>query len=269
MKVSSGCSAVLALLCVWAEAQETPKPAIPPVEEIVTRVQRNVGQTLTSLPDFLCDEHLTEQVFVKRELGDEVEATSTLRVMRRSSKSQGYTFTESRETKSIRRKVNRPWEYTAPGGWLGGNLQFWFSPEVARCLNFALISTRKLNGADLLVITATNKADVNSLGGVCSQHRYPGYGVEAWIDPQSMQIVHIGAKDHPLEFFSGELGSDTWSLDYTRISIDGSPFWMPDSVRREIVDVANNRRWRMTHEYSNYHKFIVKSKILLDGAADK
>jgi hypothetical protein len=276
MKAPARYSVLILLLCAGVLAQDGAKQPLTSVDEIVSRVQHNVEQTLTSLPDFLCDEQITNQEIYKGKLRFEKKAVSVIRSIRTKHAGTENDFEESREVRTINGKPAEGQELDLPfavNGASGAALATVFGPGNIRCFDFRVTGSEQRMGNTVLVLSVTGKENAKDLGGACAS-KTPGAGGTLLIATEEMQVVSMDHGWRPLKLHrtaDGETvnGIVRWSVEFRPVTIGERSFWMPATSRAEAVMKDSPRRLLYLAEYSNYHKFNVTAKIVTDAESVK
>ena len=261
--------AFVVVLCAGGFAQVSTSHAIPSVEEIVARVQRNVQEFRASLPDFLCDERITSQVIVDGKIKQDTRVQSIFRAIHNQGAND---YAESRQIETVNGKRAKTQELNLPFGVMGGFSKataVLFSPQSIQCFDFRVIGTDTVRGRTAFVLTATTKANVESLGPACASHK-PNRTTRVWIDAEAMQVVRIeSATVHSNEsqaaFIDIPWPEDlllNWTANYDKVTIEGKTFWMPMTVQAELASSTKPRKMTYFAEYGDYHKFGTKSRVL-------
>lgn len=237
-------------------------------DQIVARVQTNTASLMASLPDFVCNERSISQEFKKRKIQRELRLDSVIRSTRRANEGTENDFYDSREILSIDgrpaagRTVDPPLKMSNS---TAGSVAAMFAAANVRCSEFRLAGSSMLRGKPVQILEATVKADAKSLGGACASKRPGATSISAWIDPETMQVVRIGAGGLPAhpDNRQHEEWRYSWWVDFAPVTIDDKPFWLPISER---VEVTNHRdpavRLLYTAEFSNFHKFVASARVL-------
>jgi hypothetical protein len=277
MKKALRCAALLLCLSAGTVAQAAADPAIPPVDEIVARVQQNVEKDLASLPNFLCDERITSQVLLKGKVGSEIKAESIVRAVRAGNEGTERDFVETREVVSVNGAPARGQELRLPINVkeaASGSMAAVFGAANIRCFDVKIGGIQEFRGHKAVLLRFATKKNAANLGGVCPS-KTPGQGGQAWIDPEAMEVLRIestklrqklhGAEKNGLPIEEDALYS--WSIDFAKVLINGQPFWMPLTDKAEAASTYRKLRLTYVAEYSNYHKFGATSKIVPDSSS--
>ena len=243
------------------------------VSDVLPHIQKNVEALRTLVPDFICDERVTDQNINKGKVTREKVVVSQYRVIRKDSPIPNAfpTFIESREVKTatINDKAKTLSKYEPPIGVEGGfcnDLFVLFDKENEKCFNYILDGSEKLRDRTALILQINTKENVKSIGGRCKVFG-PGNKNTAWIDSESMQVMRLqaapvkyGESRVPLPIFENYFIHRL--IDYAKTIIDGSSYWLPVVKHVEFIKAKSQQPGSLwVLDYSNYHMFQVSTKI--------
>ena len=176
-------------------------------------------------------------------------------------------FSESREIRIIDGKqAARGEQLRVPfffGGGFSSILDATFGEKNVPYHNYKLAGTRKVEGRTALIIKFETKPGQTE---VCFD--FMGRKIiskdrgKAWVDPETMQVVHLERTYLNLPPADGVL---VVSVDYAKAVINGKTFWMPRTVRAEETQPSAHYKKTASAEYvaeySNYRKFGVSVQM--------
>ena len=121
-------------------AQQAAPTATPPLDEILLRMQTNLWDYLSTVPDFFADEHVVSSM--KQEGAREVKTTSDsiFRLVRSHEIGETHNLTESREIKLVNKKPATSSNLQGPAVFTGGfsTAPIIVSLEMSHCFDYAL-----------------------------------------------------------------------------------------------------------------------------------
>jgi hypothetical protein len=240
----------------------------PSLADLLARVRENVGQFETTLPDFVCSEHVTSRRVINgRTVAETVNDSTIVGTLK--------GFIESREIAAINgKKVSRAHNLKGPYIYLGGFsnlLIFTFGPKYTERHDYKIASTEIIDGRKLLALEFCTKEGQTELsqefwhGGPFSSKRrsLPSRDIgKAWIDAESMQVVRLETSHLNLPEW---VQAEKVATDYAPVIIDGKPFWMPKSTKAEDVEPSRNPKTPALNScvalYGEYRKFDASAVI--------
>jgi hypothetical protein len=234
---------------------------VPNVDQVLTRVQANVAEFESSLPDFICSERIASRKVVDGKVRRETVTDSDFVGLQR--KSGPHLFTETRKIVTINGKPVAKGEdltgFFLFGGGFSWMLVSTFAPKNIPYHNYRVAGTELLEGRSALLIEFTTKDDQTALrfdfNGKALIQRDAG---KAWIDPESMQVLRLERRFLNVQPKSDEM--ITAVVDYTPVAIGEKFFWMPRRVWAEDTH-KHAVTGQYLAEYSNYRKFDVSADI--------
>jgi hypothetical protein len=212
------------------------------LDSILLHLDANLREYETGVPSFFCKEHALSEL----QLGSDTTtyrrtvADSTFRVVRASDPGQPVQLQESRTINALDGKpqtgdsvqLDSP---LAVFGVFSGALKL-VSTSSRACFQYHLHPPRKNSNAPIAI-------DFSSLP---AKDRAPGCQYlektsgKALIDPASMRVVHIDTRTSDHEILPGIRGDWDWSIDYTRVALNGKTFWLPSSIRSTAIAEPSN-----------------------------
>lgn len=232
-------AACLAFTAAPAIAQTDPAN----LDSILARLDANLREYETGVPSFFCKEHALSE----SQLGSDTStyrrtvSDSTFRVRRASDPGQPVQLEESRIVNTIDGKpqtgdtaqIDSP---IAVFGVFSGALKM-VSTSSKACFQYRLHPPRKGHDSDPIVIDFS-PLPAKERGADCQYHEKTSG--KALIDPASMRVVHMDTRTSDHEIQPGIRGDWDWSIDYSRITLNGKTFWLPSSIRSTAVAEPSN-----------------------------
>lgn len=244
-----------------AQASQAPKPDSA-LDALIVRLQANLDRYRTLVPNFFCDEHLVSDMFVSDKLYRRTTTESIFRLKHSGSKSLHAIFIESRQIKTVNKKPPKDQTLQGPAILVGAfsNALTAVSLEFKSCYDYTLTSGKKLHRRPVLIVDYTLREEAARRDKNC-----PGpemnYG-RAYIDSQTMQLARLEQTTPHSEITTGVYGQWTWTIDYDRVTLNNTLFWMPKKITSTAKSEALNAEWEFTATYRNYHELTVTSRIL-------
>jgi hypothetical protein len=253
-RTSSACL-FAGLAAVIAQAQQSNAT----LDQILARVEANTEQYKTSVPSFLCDEHIISQEIHDGKLRHETTVDALFRVTR--STSQTGLLNESREVKAIdgklsgNNKINMPISFS--GGFSGALAKF-LSADHHQCFDYGPDPAAVVPAGTAAFTFTSREAAAKDPNCASIQ---PGTTGKFIIDSATVQVTHIERTlPYPIGKDHGVLG--TASVDFAPVTLNGKSFWLPFTVTAFTSETPKTNAFRFTAHYSNYHRFAASSTIL-------
>lgn len=247
-------------LCVspapaWSQAQQ-PSPSM---EQLLSRVEANTEQYKSTVPSFLCEEHITSQELHDGKLKHATTVEALFRVTRSSSPAA--PLDESREVRTIDGQPSTDKKLRLPisfSGGFGGALSKYLSVERRQCFDYqpddAYAGPAGTNGYTFIPRPAAANEPV------CASI-LPGTTGKFVVDSTSMQVLHIERTvPHPIGRDHDVLG--TVAVDFAPVTLNGASFWLPRTITALTSETPKTNAFHFTAQYSNYHRFAASSTIL-------
>jgi hypothetical protein len=240
---------------VFAQAQQ---PALS-FDQLLSRVEANTEEYRSTVPSFVCDEHITSQEIHDGKLKHETTVDAIFSVTR--STRQTGVLDESREVKAIdnkpsaKKKVNMPLAFS--GGFSGALTKF-LSVGHDQCFKYqpdAPNSSRQ----DEVGFTFAARDDVSTQPS-CATIK-PGTGGRVLVDTATMQVTHI-ERTVPNPIAADHSVFGTASVDYAAVTLNGNTFWLPITITAFTTETPKTNGFRFAAHYSNYHRFGATSTII-------
>ncbi len=247
-----------------AFAQQTSPTSAQPVDlsldEILLRLQNNLTNYKSSVPNFFCDERVVSNMDLR---GRPYTSTTTDSIFRlkRTIDPNGIHLNESREIKTVNKVPTHTETLRGPVIFAGAfsNALNVVSLDLKGCYEYRLIPNGLLNHAPALVIDYSLKETVVNDKICPGSEQHNG---RAFIDPQTMQIVRLEMRTPEHQISAGTFGPWFWSIDYAPVVFDNKSFWMPETITSKAVAQSQNIDWSFVATYRNYHELNVTSRIL-------
>jgi hypothetical protein len=250
----------LALLISWS-AWSAPLQA-PSLSDIIGRVSQNVKEFQELLPDFVCSEKITSKRM------DSGKATSQKIVESIFTSTQaprtGLAFIESREVVAIDGKPVRPGTAMprlpfGMGGGFGSLLTMTFSPENIAVHEYEIPDTGNQQNSEKVLIRFKTKPGQRQLGEILNGHAFYSNDIgKALIDVRTMQVLRLERQslDNPPPF-----AVTSTVVAYGPVTIGEREFWMPQTVRSEVIEKNSKKTALYTAEYTDCRKFTATVQI--------
>ncbi len=237
---------------------------VPPLEQVLPRVQESVNEFEFLLPDFICYERITSRELIGTKLIKQISVGSAFSGSQRKDE-KGKPFIESREIKIFdgreagqKQKLDIPFFF---GGGFSSVLDMTFAARNVPYHNYKVIRLEQIDGRPLLVIEFATKPDQAGLYFEFQGTLLDKGAGKAWIDPESMHVVRI---ERRFLNVPSPVNALSVSIDYAPVVINGKTFWMPKTVKA-VEALGRSTKKPMSGEYiaeySNYRKFEVSVKI--------
>jgi hypothetical protein len=242
--------------CFATALAQQPTPAL---DQLFSQVEANTEQYKSTVPSFVCDEHITSQELRDGKLRHEATIDALFRVTRAAP--PGETLEESREVKTINgepssaKKMNMPISFS--GGFSGALAKF-LSAERRECFDYRPDPSAPASPSTEAFAFTAREAAANL--SACSTIQ-PGTTGRFVVDSATMQVVHIERTvPNPIGRDQSVLG--TAAVDFAPVNLNGKSFWLPSTVTAFTTETPKTSAFRFTAKYSNYHRFAASSTIL-------
>jgi hypothetical protein len=234
----------------------------PSLNEIIEGVSQHVKEFQELLPDFVCSENITSRRMNSGKITSQkiVESIFTSLQTPRS----GLAFNETRDVTAIDGKPVPPGT-TMPGlpfgmgGGFGSLLTMTFSPENINAHDYEMPDAEKQQDSANVFIRFKTKPGQRQLGEIVNGHQFYSNDVgKALIDVRSMQVVQLERQSlaNPPPFASNSI-----VVAYAPVTIGDREFWMPQTVRAEVVERNSKKTALYIAEYTNCRKFTTSVEI--------
>lgn len=253
------------------------------LDSVLERLEENSRSFDTSLPSFLCEEHIVSEVQAGLTAAgfQRVSADSTFRIVREESPDHTLQFDETRIVHAINGK---PSSGTADEGagpirvtGIFTDANNMMSRAQEACYRYTLQLPSQNHPKDPIVIDFSDLPK-NQRDPQCGP--YEETSGRVMIDPTTMQIARVERKVPHRLLLPGTMGVWTWEIDYAPVVLGNQRFWMPQvihstadgertTVERPHMSPGYIRvHWSYVAHYSGYHLFHVQSRILPAGTED-
>jgi hypothetical protein len=258
--IRSASLAGLALLISWS-AWSAPLQA-PSLSDIIERVSQNVKEFEESLPDFVCSEKITSMRMESGTVTSQKIVESIFTSLQAGQR--GLAFTESRDVVAIDGKPVRPGTAMprlpfGMGGGFGSLLTMTFSPENIKVHDYEMPDTDKQQDNDKIFVRFKTKPGQRQLGEILNGHAFYSNDIgKALIDVRTMQVLRLERQslDNPPPF-----ASTSTVVAYGPVTIGEREFWMPQTVRSEVIERNSRKTALYTAEYTDCRKFTATVAI--------
>src|SRR5262249_60599088 len=212
-------------------------PQKPSLNEIIEGVSQHVKEFEELLPDFVCTEKITSRRIDSGKITSQkiVESIFTSHQTPR----RRLAFIETRELTAIDGKPVRPGTEMprlpfGMGGGFASLLTMTFSPENINAHDYEMPDAEKQQESLKVFIRFKTKPGQHQLGEIVNDHQFYSNDVgKALIDVRSMQVLELERQslDNPPPF-----ARNSTVVAYAPVTIGDREFWMPQSVRAEVVE---------------------------------
>jgi hypothetical protein len=258
------CSALVpASVLAQQAAPSANAPATPELNDILLRMQTNLWDYLSTVPDFFADEHVVSEIKQEGARGIKTTTDSVFRLVRSHGVGEAHTFTESREVKLVNKKPAKGQELRGPaifGGAFSSGITL-VSLEMSRCFDYTLQPQGLLDKTPALIIDYAFKPDMLKDDGCPGPEKESG---RAFIDPVNFRLLRVEDTVPRHKDNNGMTVLWRWSIDYAPVTFDGKQFWMPKTITSRADAFDGSAVWNFTATYTNYHKLSVSSHIVPD-----
>ena len=240
----------------WSVPLQTPS-----LSDIIDGVSQHVREFEELLPDFVCSEKITSN----RAESGKITSQKTVESVFTSLQSPGsvLAFSEFRDVTAIDGKQVRPGTAMprlpyGMGGGFGSLLAMTFSPANIRVHEYEIAEAEQQDSKTILIRFRT-KPGQRHLGEILNgRHFYSNDVGKALIDIRSMQVLHLERQslDNPPPF-----ASNLMVVAYGPVTIGEREFWMPQSVRSEVVERNPRKTALYIAEYTDCRKFTATVQI--------
>jgi hypothetical protein len=248
---------VLLISCsVWSTPLQTPS-----LSDIIERVSQHVIEFQELLPDFVCGEKITSMRMDSGRVTSQKIVESIFTSLQ--TPQRGLAFTESRDVVAIDGKPVRPGTAMPRlpfgiGGGFGSLLTMTFSPGNIKVHDYEMADTEKQDSGKVFIRFKT-KPGQHQLGEILNGHAFYSNDIgKALIDVRIMQVLRLERQslDNPPPF-----ASNSTVVDYGPVAIGEREFWMPLSVRSEVIERNPKKTGLYTAEYTDCRKFTATVEI--------
>jgi hypothetical protein len=250
----------LALLISWS-VWSAPLQA-PSLSDIIERVSQNVKEFQELLPDFVCSEKITSMRMESGTVTSQKIVESIFTSLQ--APQRGLAFAESRDVvaidgKPVRSGTAMPRLPFGMGGGFGSLLTMTFSPENLKAHEYELPDTQKPQDSENVLIRFKTKTGQRQLGEIINGHAFFSNDIgKALIDVRTMQVLRLERQslDNPPPF-----ASTSTVVAYGPVSIGEREFWMPQTVRSEVIERNSKKTALYTAEYTDCRKFTATVEL--------
>jgi hypothetical protein len=242
-------------------------PVPPPLSDLLLRLQTNLWDYLSSVPDFFADEHVVSEIKQEGSRGVKTTTDSVFRLVRSRDIGEAHTFTESREIKLVNKKPAKGENLRGPAIFVGAFSSgvTIVSLEMSRCFDYTLQPMGQLDKVPALIVDYAFKPDMLTDDGCPGPEKESG---RAFIDPANFRLLRVEATIPRHKDNNGLTVLWRWSIDYAPVTFDNKQFWMPKIITSRADAFDGSAVWNFTATYTNYHKLSVSSHIITDTNAN-
>lgn len=231
--------------------------SLPTIDELLPRVQKNLDQFVSALPDFTCTEKAVSTRTVPGKPVRQVQIESVFQGLQQ--KSAGMAFQESRET--VKRIGSTRGEFLFEGGF-SSVLHETFASENGKYQTFSIAGEQVLDGRKTVIIAFATLENQRTLAiGWRGKRVVSKDSGRAWVDPSTAQVLRLQ------RLYTGLPSKITLdvTVDYADVTIAGKEYLMPKTVTAQVTSAGAKPDTSVyVAEYSNYRKFDVTSGIVPD-----
>jgi hypothetical protein len=245
----------------WAAQQSEDSPSL---NDLLIRMQSNLSNYLSNVPNFFCDEHVDSYLSQRRAARKETVTESIFRMRRSKNAADQNVFVESREVSKVDKKAAQGEEIHGPAVFSGAftNAVSIVSLELMHCYSYHLEPHEHLGKSPAIVVAFTS-LDSSLTDKTCISPEHESG--RAWIDPTDFHLMRVEDRIPNHEAVNGILTLWTWEIEYAPVAFDAKTFWMPKTISTKAVANDDLAEWGFKARYSNYHKMTVTSHILTDA----
>lgn len=249
----------MAGLVIWAGSAVSAS-TLPPVAEMLSRIQANLDAFQAAVPDFVADERVLSKQTVEGAVKHQ-DTTDSLFTCVRKFQQDRTRFIESREVHAVNgkpaggaKKLKGPVVFR---GAFVGLLRDTFSSGNVEHHNYTLVGMEPIAGKDAIVVAFKTKPGQGGfrLNGRMYDTHDTG---KAWLDAESFQILKV-------ERTYSNMPEDeiVMRVEYSPVNVEGRTLLMPRTVYGSDRKVKSKKStlYEFTAEYRNYRKFSVSSEI--------
>jgi hypothetical protein len=239
------------------------------LDEILERLEANLGHYDNSLPSLFCDEHAVSRVEPSAENRNTV-TESVFRLKRTPGPNHTTNLVESRDIKSVNGRAPSSEDLKGPS-LLTGAFEGGFdvvSLNQKACMSYELERAGKNGASEPYIVRFKTSLNAKNASNCLLQEKSKGRVV---IDPVSMQITRMELTTPHHTIFPGTwfdapvVGEWTLTIDYAPVVLGGETFWMPSTITSRAISgggTFHSTVWTFEATYSNYHRLEVNSRIL-------
>jgi hypothetical protein len=227
------------------------------LDYILARMQANVIEYRSSVPSFLCSEHVLSDVrrivLNQSSLRSSTITDSTFRLRRAIGADHKPHFEEARFIQAVNGKpvASNETRITGPAivsGVFANGINF-VSQESRTCFSYHLHPRHR--GTQQILIDFKDLPP-NERAADCSPYEH-GSG-RASIDPVTMRVLRLDRHVPSRELLPGIFGRWDWTVEYALVPLGYRMFWLPKTIRSSAEDVSGTIDWRFIADYTDYHK---------------
>lgn len=245
----------------------------PTLGEILDRLEANLNNYDTRLPNLFCDEHVASSQVEPGSRDVNTTTDSVFRLKRTSKPDHSAGLEESREIQYVDGKpatAQPVYDPTMLSGAFEGGLAVVSRSQTA-CMSYALQPIKRQRPNDPYVVRFATALTPQNSAGCLLQENSSGH---AFIDPASLQIRHLELTTPHHLIIPGTpstppiKGKRALSIDYAPVVLGGETFWMPSAITMRNVSGSGTFHmmvWSYSATYRNYHLLKVTSRILPGG----
>jgi hypothetical protein len=215
---------------------------------VVSAVSKNVSEFDELVPDFICTERITASTSESGRVREHGTVDSLFSESRKRGEQREITAINGKAAKKNAKMPHLPTNWN---GTFSGSLNASFSPKLLQAYNYSLEAAEP----GRIILQFETKKDQDALKWTLNGETRVAIDTgKAWIDPRSMQVVHIER-----HFFNlpRTLTRLVITSDYEPVTIDEKQFWLPKSFHAEGENPSREktRTFLYTAEFTNCRKF--------------
>src|SRR5581483_6642603 len=237
------------------------------VRIILRALSRNVMTFKSSLPDFVCQEELAQEITAadgKIEEKKVIKSSLTGSQHKEQTRAGSvYDFEENREISSINGK-KPPAPSKVPPPYLSGSfssiLLSHFAVSSLPEFEWSLErSDAQINGRMCFVLRFVPSEARNRQIYRYDEKEYESRRTgRAFVDKEAMQVVRIEFAEGVLPDALAEWHS---SVDYAPVRLDNDQFWLPISATTTLREKKSGRKLQAVHHFTDYKRFTGSIKL--------
>lgn len=257
----------ISLICsATACGQETVSPEL---QRILNTLANNREFYSSHIPDFFCAEHVVSHLDTGKHFErQQIEVSdSTFRLQRVTSSTRSPLLIESRGQMRINGTASSRTELGGPLALINvfsRALDDTSSNQVG-CAKYVLEGSRGSQSGDLVKIHFESVPGRPGTSG-CAFAEFASGTVT--FDQHTQQTTQIDVTVPSHLITTNYFGKWNLSVRYGPVALGENTYWLPQRVTSTLVPVdEENVVWWFTATYSNFHKYDVKSRILVPSQA--
>jgi hypothetical protein len=243
----------------------------PDLTHIISRVRENVASMHKQLPNFVCQEDVSQQITDGNKTVEKKHYRISLQALHRPNDSTNQ-FSESRHVISatLDGKILNDQKYDPPIHWLRGGLArdlfTYFDAPTSGCYEFNPVRGGEATDSNTLALDVT--LSKNTLPADCAHIPAQLSSARVWIDLTAFQVIRI--EEHTgnsIDFstpFARTNGKYVFTpvIEYSPVRIHDLDYWLPQRKSIKFIKTKGQYANTWISQYSDYHKFEASATII-------